>query len=238
MVFKHNISADTIRSYVYHLYKHANRSLRYIAKECCISPSSVVRIVKAGIHSHKINSKKSTKKSVRPMKLSARQQRVILRTLPKLREQNPSFSIRELMLESGIKCNTISGRTVIRFLHKHKYFLLQTRNKGLMTKKDLRRRVAFAKEMESRYNPNVWTEGVAFYSDGTAFAFKTNPLDQAKAPKGRIWRKLGEGLTSGCTSKGRKEGTGGKLVKLMVAISYNEGVVLCQTYVGNFLLTS
>ena len=62
MVFKHNISADT-RSYVYYLYKHANRSLRYIAKECCISPSSVVRIVKAGIHSHKINSKKSTKKS-------------------------------------------------------------------------------------------------------------------------------------------------------------------------------
>ena len=142
------------------------------------------------------------------------------------------------MLESGIKCNAISGRTVIRFLHKHKYFYLQTRNKGLMTKKDLRRRVAFAKEIKSMNNPNVWTEGVAFYLDGTAFAFKTSPLDQAKAPKGRIWRKLGEGLTSGCTSKGRKEGTGGKLVKLMVAISYNEEVVLCQTYVGNFLLTS
>ena len=39
-----------------------------------------------------------------------------------------------------------------------------------------------------------------------------------------------EGLLLGCTAKGRKEGTGGKTVKLMVAISYNVGVVICEPY--------
>lgn len=66
--------------------------------------------------------------------------------------------------------------------------------------------------------------------DGTGFAHKTNPFDQARAPKGRTWRKLSEGLTLGCTSKGRKEGTGGKVLKLMVAISYGKGVIICEPY--------
>ena len=34
----------------------------------------------------------------------------------------------------------------------------------------------------------------------------------------------------GCTSKGRKEGTGGKVLKLMVAISYGKGVIICEPY--------
>ena len=34
----------------------------------------------------------------------------------------------------------------------------------------------------------------------------------------------------GCTSKGRKEGTGGKVLKLVVAISYGKGVIICEPY--------
>ena len=41
-------------------------------------------------------------------------------------------------------------------------------------------------------------------------------MDQARAPQGRIWRKASEG----CLAKGSKAGTGGRLVKMIVAISY------------------
>ena len=63
-----------------------------------------------------------------------------------------------------------------------------------------------------------------------AFAYKRNSLDQALAPKARVWQKRSEGLALGCTAKGRKTGTGGRMVKLMVAISFDKGVVMCKTY--------
>ncbi len=77
---------------------------------------------------------------------------------------------------------------------------------------------------------NFWTQHVSFYLDGTGFAHKTNHLDQARALKGRLWRKKSEGLTIGCTGKGHKEGTGGRVLKLMVAISYGKGVIVCEPY--------
>ena len=73
--------------------------------------------------------------------------------------------------------------------------------------------------------------------DGVAFAHKTNPLDQARAPTGRIYGKKSEGLSQFCTAKGSKVGSGGKVVKFLVAISYNVGVILCHEYehmTGNF----
>ena len=65
---------------------------------------------------------------------------------------------------------------------------------------------------------------------GVSFTHKTNPADEAKAPKGRIWRKANEGLNRGCTAKGGHEGSGGRLVKMMVAITHEAGVVLCDQY--------
>jgi hypothetical protein len=84
--------------------------------------------------------------------------------------------------------------------------------------------------MQNEYSHDVWTQEIAFYLDGTGFAYKRNPLDHALAPKGRVWRKRSEGLTPGCTAKGQKTGTGGRVVKLMVAISYDKGVVICKAY--------
>ena len=64
-----------------------------------------------------------------------------------------------------------------------------------------------------------------FYFDGASFAHKTRPMDQAGAPKGRIWRKTSKGLAFGCTSKGQKVGTQGRVVRIFFAISYGKGVV-------------
>ena len=51
-------------------------------------------------------------------------------------------------------------------------------------------------------------------------------MDQARAPKGRVWRKKSEGLTQGCLAKGRKVGTEGKVAKFIVAISYRKGILV------------
>ena len=41
---------------------------------------------------------------------------------------------------------------------------------------------------------------------------------------------MSNGLKIGCTVKGRKEGTGGQVLKVMIAISYGKGVILCEPY--------
>ena len=66
--------------------------------------------------------------------------------------------------------------------------------------------------------------------DGVSFVYKTNPMDQARAPKGRVWRKKSEGLTQGCLAKEKNVGTGGKVAKFMVAISHGKGVLVCDIY--------
>ena len=71
---------------------------------------------------------------------------------------------------------------------------------------------------------------VAFYLDGVSLYCKRNPADQVRAPKGRIWRNKCEGLSQGCAAKGSKEGSGGKVLKLMVAISYGKGVLMYHPY--------
>ena len=41
-----------------------------------------------------------------------------------------------------------------------------------------------------------------------------------------------EGLESNCTAKGSHVGSGGKVLHFMGAISYTQGVILCEQYEG------
>ena len=148
--------------------------------------------------------------SGRTKKLTPEHEALILRTIEELREQEGSFSSRRLMERTGIR--HVTDRTVRRLLNRNGYFFLQARKKGLMSQSDKERRVEFARQMQSNYPQSVWTEPIAFY--------KTNPMDQARAPKGRVWRKKSEGLKQGCLAKGSKVGTGGKVSKVMVAITH------------------
>ena len=166
----------------------------------------------------------------RKRKLSNRQERTLLRNVQKLRESEGGFSSKRLMQVSGLNGINISVRTVRRFLNRNGYHFLQARKKGILLRKDLKKRVEFAKDVRRRFGHNMFTHKIAFYLDGTSFVYKTNPLDQARAPRGRVWRKHSEGLMTGCTSKGSKVGSGGRVVKLMVAISFKEGVVACEPY--------
>ena len=84
--------------------------------------------------------------------------------------------------------------------------------------------------MKKNYAPEVWANSIAFFLDGDIFCYKTNLADQAKALHSCIWHKKLEELMRGCTAKGSKIGTGGKVLKLIVAISHDEGAITCHKY--------
>ena len=171
-----------------------------------------------------------------PRKLSSREERHLIRALDKLRRTEGNFTVKRLMNEANISESNASVHTVARFLNSKGYFYLQARKKGLLTNNDKNLRLAFAKKVREEYNKELWTQKIPFYLDGVASAHKTNPLDQARAPTGRIYRKK-SGLNQYCTGKGSKVGSGGKTLKYLVAISYNVGVILFEEYehmTGNF----
>ena len=117
-----------------------------------------------------------------------------------------------------------------RVLNKHGFGYRQARKKGVLSSNDIVCRYRFAKKIRKEKPRDVWTSKVNFYLDGVSFYYKRNPAGQAKAPQGRIWRTKKEGLAEGCTAKGKKEGSGGRVLKLLVAISYNKGVIACHPY--------
>ena len=239
MVYKRKTTTEE-RELIRFLYMEKRYSLREIAGKVGRSAATVMRVLK---ESHSASRQSRTHANVtykrrgRPRKLSSREERLLIRALHKLRRTEGNFTVKRLMNEANILVSNASVRTVARFLNSQGYFYLQARKKGLLTNNDKNLRVAFAKKVREEYNNELWTQKIAFYLDGVAFAHKTNPLDQARAPTGRIYRKESEGLNQYCTAKGSKVGSGGKIVKFLVAISYNVGVILRKEYermTGNF----
>lgn len=118
-----------------------------------------------------------------------------------------------------------------RSLNCEGYKYLQARRKGMMSKQDIKKRLDFAKHTLKHYDIEVlWKETICFYLDGTSWTFKTNPCDQAHHVGTRVWRKKNEGLSFGCTTKGKKVGYGDKLAHFIVCISYGKGVIACEQY--------
>lgn len=225
MVFHKKISCECISTVRYWRLERG-LSTRKVAAICGVSQSTVLRCTRS-------NPKAATseiRKPGRPKKINMRQERALLRSLTKLRRAEGGFTSRRIMKETGISPTVVSDRTVRRVLNKNGYYLLQARKKGLMSERDMKIRLDFARMMKKYYKASIWTEHIAFYLDGVSFAYKRNPLDQARAPSGRVWRKRSEGLMQGCLSKGKKEGTGGKYAKFFVAITYQHGVILCEQY--------
>jgi len=170
------------------------------------------------------------RKRGRPSKLSPRDKRRILRCLKQLRKTEGFFTSDRLMEASGISKDQISGCAFRKFLNSMGYYFMNARQKGLLNADDRKRRVAFAKDTRRNFSKNIWTDGIAFYLDGVNFVYKTKPKDQTFAPTKRVWRKKGGGLKQGCLAKGRKEGTGVNVVRLMVAVAYGKGVIICEQY--------
>ena len=61
-----------------------------------------------------------------------------------------------------------------------------------------------------------------------SFVHKSNPLNTARQPKARVWCEKSEGLA--LTAKGSKDLAGRRRLHLLVAISFNHGVILREVY--------
>lgn len=230
MVF-HGVIGAEIRAYFRFIMENNGAKKQDIVRKYNISRASLYRILNNENWGLKKNvSGEDIQRKGRPRKLSERDERLLLRQIDVLRRQEGSFTVKRLMLEAGIDARTVSCKTVRRLLHRHGYKYIQARRKGILTVADHERRLKFARGITREYTSSLWTEQVAFYLDGVSFIHKYKPADQARSTQGRIWRKPEEGLSIGCTAKGSHCGSGGRMAKFMVAISYREGVVLCEQY--------
>ena len=164
----------------------------------------------------------------RPQLLDERDKRSVLRELPRIRKERGAYTVKKVMVQTGLE-DKVSRRTMSRYLNKEGLHFLHSRKKGLMNEEDLKKRVNFAKSVK-RHNATIWTEGISFYLDGVGFVHKTNPRDEAMAPRGMAWRRKSEGLERGYTAKGKKEGVNGRVAKYIVCISYSKGVICCERY--------
>lgn len=83
----------------------------------------------------------------------------------------------------------------------------------------------------SKKTLSYWQNGIAFYFDAIRFVYKRNPFKESTATQGKIWRRVDKGLAINCTARGAHIGSGGKIVRLLVAMSHNKGVILCELYI-------
>lgn len=237
MVFEGKISAE-LRAYVRYLRSESHLSLRDIASMCDISYGSAQRFAKSSLPKiTKVPSRKSKPGQCkehlrvgRPKGMSARTERYVERELNKMREDQGTFYISDLMANTGLTSDMVSERTVRRSLNRKGYGFFQSRRKGVLNLNDYKQRLKFARANTKKYPAEFWSDGISFYLDAVKFVYKTKPGEQARAPGTRTWRKKSYGLNRGSTAKGRKEGTGGRYVKLIVAITYGKGVIACEPY--------
>lgn len=227
MVYKTKIPLD-VSIYMRYLHQDKGVRIKELVKEYKqYSKTSIYRHAKKPIAGDNCPDKRQNNKG-RPRKLNSRDSRKLIRHLLILRESKGSFNSKRIQADAGI--THASNRTCRRDLNENGFHYLQTRKKGLMSKEDLKKRVKFARDMIKNHSPDLWTKEISFYLDATSFVHKTNPADQARAPKSREWRKKKEGLKRGCTAKGKKVGSGGRVAHFLVAISYKHGVITCQQY--------
>ena len=222
------ISPET-RAYVRYLRDRDRLNYRRIAQIVGISKSAVWRICVKPNNPREVHGTRLRSRG-RPSKIGPRLRRIIIREMLRLRATRGNFTVRHIMTNLKLNSMGISARTVSRFLNKNGYRYRQARKKGLLSQKDLRTRLNFARGIKRERQPSFWMNDIAFYFDATSFAFKTQPKHHSQALSGRVWRKKNEGLLAGCTAKGRKVGTGGKVVHVHAAISYGKGVVLAKPY--------
>ena len=156
--------------------------------------------------------------------------RHLKRSITKLRTVNPNFTLKELIRFSGLQSSGASYSTFYREINSAGFKYLNARKKGPLNHRDCRRRYKFGQKCRKslKIQPNLFHSSISFYLDGVSFVFKRQPMQDAAAPKGKIWRTRSEGFR--LTSKGSKDLPGGKRLHFLVAIAFNRGVVLAKEY--------
>lgn len=220
MVFRRKIS-EKLRAYICYLRAEGALSYRQIAKNCNVSASSAVRICKEAEMV-----KENKKRTGRPPIMSRREKKRFIRTFQKLRNENPNVTVHDVAKECRVA--NVSYRTLVRIMNDNGYRSLRPRQKGIISVRDRRRRVNFARTALKHYERQFWMDDVLLYLDGVSFVHKENPYKDAQTPRGRIWRRASEGLQY--TTKGSKNLPGGRRLHLLVGVGHSNGVVIAEEY--------
>ena len=192
-----------------------------------IPSATLYRIAKKPLGQRIHDKRIKNKKAGRPPCMTVRDKRRVQKEIAHLQELNIAFNSLELQISLNLM--NMSNVTFRRHLKSMGYRYLTSRRKGVMTREDKKKRVAFAKEIKVKYKTldeqfNFWRNGISMYTDIVGFEFKRNPYALATAPGARAWRKRGHGLK--VTRKGSKEGT--TCLKFLVGIGYNHGVTMIK----------
>ena len=125
----------------------------------------------------------------------------------------------------------VCNKTVRNIFHKGGYKHQKSRKKELLKKSGLQKCVKFCRKVKkNKLTQEFWNIQMSFYIDGKGFQYKQNPRDQARAFKAREWRTKSEGVSYGCTAKGKKKRSINS--NFIAGISFSKGVVLCEQYFG------
>ena len=200
------------------LQENTGLSLREIARKCDISKSSVAWICNRTSNQHSQVDKVSRKSGQR-RKSSARDSPALIQGLQRVRIRGWEVTVKTVVKESSCSFQQAHRGTFSRFLNEKGHGYLIARRKGILSEKDQRMRLQYARKMKrglSR-NPDVFKHDIAFYLGGVFFVHRQNPLQAAAREKSRIGRKKNEGLQF--TGKGSKDLAGGPRLHLIVAIT-------------------
>ena len=210
--------------------EHTQKTYRDIGKECRISKSSAHRYYKDKTRILQRKKSPTMHRSGRKSKFTSRDIRSLERALKTLRKQSVNFSAMDVVREAGFRGDEASERTFRRYLNQLGYKFMVCRKKGLLNENDRVKILRYAREMNTilKQQPNYYKDHVAFYLDGVSFVHKYNPYRESLSPRGRVWRKPGEGLS--ITAKGSKDLPAGRRVHCLVAIAYGKGVILVEEY--------
>ena len=131
-----------------------------------MSKTSVCRIVhgkRSQIRKAKVNPAKCGRRKI----LTSRDRRKLSRSLIMLRQENPNFTVMDVVKHSGIPQDKANYRTFYREIRiRNGYAYRQSRKKGILTKNDLKVRRQFARSTLNDCSTDYWTNYVAFYLDG------------------------------------------------------------------------
>ena len=95
--------------------------------------------------------------------MTRRDKKRFIRKFQKLRNENPNV----IVLDVAKKCCVVNVtyRTLVRVMRENGYESLRTRQKGLLSDKDRKRRAHFARNALKQYDPEFWANYVLLYLD-------------------------------------------------------------------------
>ena len=217
MVYTGNIYAEQWARVCF-LKENTRLSLREIAWKCDISKSSVTWICdRTSNQRSQVNN--VSRKSGQRRKISERDGPALIQGLQRVGLRSWNVTVKTVVKDSGCSFQQAHRRTFSCFQNEKGHGYLIARRKGILSEKDQRRHLQYAREMKrglSR-NPDVFKHDIAFYLDGVSFVHRQNPLQAAATAKSRIKWKKNEGLQF--TGKGSKDLAGGPRLHLIVAIT-------------------